>query len=210
MTIEKGPARVEASIVAMEPVAVAVTSVIVGPVVRQPHRIDANQVPHPNYHSRCHQEVVVVDSGHVDRLRPPPPKQNQTPNSNNKGGRGNNRGSYVEASFDFEPLVKNENRWRPQKNVNSLALAEKKVKSILNKMTKEKFGRLSEQMCEIPLESYETLNMMIRLVYEKAIDEPAFGDMYADLCVLLSQTAQSHTSSYVHFIESDEGTGQRA
>lgn len=133
---------------------------------------------------------------------PPPPKQNQQPN-NNKGGRGNNRG-YVEASFDFEPLVKNENRWRPQKNVDSLALAEKKVKSILNKMTKEKFGRLSEQMCEIPLESYETLNMMIRLVYEKAIDEPAFGDMYADLCVLLSQTAQSHTSSYVHFIESDE------
>jgi hypothetical protein len=134
---------------------------------------------------------------------PPPPVKHTNANANSKGGRGGNRG-YVEASFDFEPLVKNENRWRPQKNANGLVVAEKKVKSILNKMTKEKFGRLSEQMCEIPLESYETLNMMIRLVYEKAIDEPAFGDMYADLCVLLSQTAQSHTSSYVHFFESDE------
>jgi translation initiation factor 4G len=39
-------------------------------------------------------------------------------------------------------------------------------------------------------------------VYEKAIDEPTFGDMYGDLCVKLSQNV--HSMSFVKIIESDE------
>lgn len=124
---------------------------------------------------------------------PPPPK--------NKGGRGNNQ-RYPEPSMNFKPLEKSTNAWRPKKNETTLIVAEKQVKSILNKMTKEKFGKLSTQMCEIPLESYDTLTMMISHVYEKAIDEPAFGDLYADLCTMLSAAAS--TSSFVHYIESDE------
>jgi len=76
------------------------------------------------------------------------------------------------------------------------------VKSILNKMTKEKFAKLSDQMIAIPITSSEMLTMMIENVFDKAIDEPAFGDMYADLCVRLSQSAK--VSSFVHVIESDE------
>eukprot|EP00543_Licmophora_paradoxa_P016157 CAMPEP_0202468532 /NCGR_PEP_ID=MMETSP1360-20130828/75525_1 /ASSEMBLY_ACC=CAM_ASM_000848 /TAXON_ID=515479 /ORGANISM="Licmophora paradoxa, Strain CCMP2313" /LENGTH=101 /DNA_ID=CAMNT_0049093507 /DNA_START=61 /DNA_END=362 /DNA_ORIENTATION=+ len=90
---------------------------------------------------------------------------------------------------NFKPLVKSENRWTPKKNVSSMVVAEKKVKSILNKMTKEKFDRLSKQLCDIPFESYDMQTMVLKRVYEKAIDEPTFGDMYADLCVLLSKTA---------------------
>mmetsp|Transcript_7134 Transcript_7134/g.11294 ORF Transcript_7134/g.11294 Transcript_7134/m.11294 type:complete len:1094 (-) Transcript_7134:624-3905(-) len=126
---------------------------------------------------------------------PPPPK--------NKGGRGNNqRGGYPEPSMDFKPLVKSDNSWKPKKNESTLIILEKKVKSILNKMTKEKFQKLSTQMCEIPLESYDTLTMMISHVYEKAIDEPSFGELYAELCTMLSAAAS--TSSFVHYIESDE------
>lgn len=90
----------------------------------------------------------------------------------------------------------------PQKNANAMILAEKKVKAILNKMTKEKFAKLSDQMCEIPILSFEMLTMIIHNVYEKAIDEPTFGDMYADLCVKLSQTMQAN--NFVKIIESDE------
>lgn len=100
------------------------------------------------------------------------------------------------------PLVKSENHWKPKKNVSAFVVAEKKVKSILNKMTKEKFDRLSKQMLEIPILSYETLTMMIDIVYDKAIDEPSFGEMYADLCVRLSQFVQGN--EFVHVIESDE------
>ena len=128
-----------------------------------------------------------------------PPKQQGQPASNAKGGRHGNNQIYDE---DIEPLVKSENHWRPQMNTSALIVAEKKVKAILNKMTKEKFDRLSEQMLEIPLLSYETLNMMINHVYEKAIDEPAFGDLYANLCSRLSEIASDN--KYVHIIESDE------
>jgi len=83
-----------------------------------------------------------------------------------------------------------------------MAVATKKVKSILNKMTKEKFDRLSQQIIDIPVKSYDLLRMMISNVYEKAIDEPYLGDMYGDLCVRLSQNMQSN--SFVQVIESDE------
>jgi translation initiation factor 4G len=100
------------------------------------------------------------------------------------------------------PLVKSTNGWRPVKSSSALVIAEKQVKAILNKMTKEKFDRLSANMCEIPVLSYEILTMMIGNVYEKAIDEPSFGDMYGDLCIKLSQQVQ--TDSFVKIIESDE------
>jgi translation initiation factor 4G len=81
-------------------------------------------------------------------------------------------------------------------------VAEKTVKSILNKMTKEKFARLAQQMIEIPVTSYAILTMMIENIFDKAIDEPSFGEIYADLCVQLSQSLVGQ--NFVHIIESDE------
>ena len=135
---------------------------------------------------------------------PPTPKNNgNNARGGGGGGRGGGRGGGgYDLPTNFKPLVKSDNRWMPKKNSSAFVIAEKKVKSILNKMTKEKFSKLSQQMLEIPLETYEILTMMIVRVYEKAIDEPSFGDMYADLCVLLSQAA--NTSSFVRLIESDE------
>ena len=45
----------------------------------------------------------------------------------------------------------------PEKNTSAITLVEKKIKSILNKMTKEKFERLATQMTDIPITSYEIL-----------------------------------------------------
>lgn len=69
-------------------------------------------------------------------------------------------------------------------------------------MTKEKFDRLSDQMCEIPISSYEILCTMIYLIYEKAICEPTFGEIYAELCIRLSLKAKQ--KPFVQIIESDE------
>jgi len=137
--------------------------------------------------------------GQWARGQAPPPKP-----QGRGGGRGGRGGRGQGPIFDgpVAPLVKSKNGWRPKKNTSALVVAEKQVKAILNKMTKEKFDRLSAQMCEIPVLSYEILTMMIGNVYEKAIDEPTFGDMYGDLCVKLSQRVQ--TDSFVHIIQSDE------
>lgn len=140
---------------------------------------------------------VIGDQGQWSRGQAPPKGQNQ---------RGNRRGQQKNQSPVFDepvvPLVKSENHWKPKKNTSALVVAEKKVKSILNKMTKEKFERLSAQMMEIEILNMQTLDMMIDNIYDKAIDEPSFGDMYADLCALLSQNVQ--VSQLVHIIESDE------
>lgn len=137
-----------------------------------------------------------------------PPKQQQQDNrgGGGRGGGRNNRGGHGQQQPLYDgpvaPLDMSENRWRPTKNTSVIIIAEKKVKSILNKMTKEKFTRLATQMIEIPIISYEMLSIMIENVYDKAIDEPTFGDMYADLCVMLSQSVKG--SEFVHIIKSDE------
>lgn len=123
----------------------------------------------------------------------------QQNNSNNKKGRHNNGNDFYDGPV--APLEKSKNGWRPINDSSPKVVAEKKVKSILNKMTKEKFDRLAAQMLEIPVISYDILKVMINNVYEKAIDEPSFGDMYGDLCVKLSQL---QNSSYIQIIESDE------
>lgn len=121
------------------------------------------------------------------------------------GGRGRGgRGGYSEDLFDGPTPILNtsENRWMPVKDANTIAVTEKKVKSILNKMTKEKFEKLANQMIEIPITSFEVLTTMIHSVYEKAIFEPSFGEIYADLCARLSDKAKQNP--FVKMIESDE------
>jgi MIF4G domain len=142
-------------------------------------------------------------------------QRGQAPPKGQKGGRGgggtdrrrgSQNGGNQQPLFDgpVAPLVLSENRWKPVKNTSPLAAAEKAVKGILNKMTKEKFDRLSAQMIDIQILSYDMLTMMIHHVYEKAIDEPSFGDMYADLCVQLSKGAAQANNDFVKVIESDE------
>ena len=130
------------------------------------------------------------------------PPKNKGNNKNGRRGSQNNEPPLLEGPV--APLVISENRWKPSKDNNPLAVAEKTVKGILNKMTKEKFDRLATQMCDIQILSYDMLTMIIHNVYEKAIDEPSFGDMYADLCVRLSKGAAQANNDFVKVIESDE------
>ncbi|WFD34925.1 hypothetical protein MCUN1_001771 [Malassezia cuniculi] len=90
------------------------------------------------------------------------------------------------------PLAFSENRWKPQSlegddKANHAILVERKVKSLLNKLTVEKFDSISEQIVEWANKSQDetdgrTLRQVIALVFEKAIDESAWSEMYAQLC----------------------------
>ena len=132
-----------------------------------------------------------------------PPQRPPRGGRGGRGGRGHHRQNHHDEYLGpVAPLVKSENRWMPQKNNSVMVATEKKVKGILNKMTKEKFGKLSTQMCDIPILSYEMLTMIIHRVYEKAIDEPSFGDMYADLCCRLAERVSPE--SIIEIIRSNE------
>ncbi|CAK9199009.1 unnamed protein product [Sphagnum troendelagicum] len=61
------------------------------------------------------------------------------------------------------------------------------VKGILNKLTPEKYDLLLEQMMQAGISSAEILQGVILLIFDKAVLEPNFCSMYAQLCVNLSK-----------------------
>lgn len=60
------------------------------------------------------------------------------------------------------------------------------VRGILNKLTPENFEKLSDELLKLDFNSSKILNGTILLIFEKAIDEPKYSSMYAQLCKRLS------------------------
>ncbi|KAH7096849.1 ARM repeat-containing protein [Auriculariales sp. MPI-PUGE-AT-0066] len=121
--------------------------------------------------------------------------------------RGNNRESKLSTSTPInmhpnsglpgfepvEPLQRTDNAWGRRGGGGTPAatdgaeIVERKVKSLLNKLTLEKFDTISDQIIEWANKSEKekdgrTLIQVIRLVFEKATDEAAWSQMYARLC----------------------------
>ncbi|KAG9100203.1 hypothetical protein FRC06_004447 [Ceratobasidium sp. 370] len=120
--------------------------------------------------------------------------------------RGGNRGDSMRAggyqtpanqtmaSFEHvAPLEQSENRWvagstqRTPQQIEARALVDRKVKSLLNKLTMDKFDSISDQIIEWANKSEQekdgsTLMQVIKLIFEKAKDEAGFSEMYARLC----------------------------
>ena len=106
-----------------------------------------------------------------------------------------------------EPLPVNPNRWKPKRPEASLGplpgggdadkltpeVVQRKVKSLLNKLTLEKFDKITDQILEIASQSRtetdgRTLRQIIQLTFEKATDEPNFSVMYALFCRKIMET----------------------
>ncbi|KAJ1965235.1 hypothetical protein IWQ62_002719 [Dispira parvispora] len=97
-----------------------------------------------------------------------------------------------------KPLVKSDNRWKPmslsesnkkqgEDDIPSDEVIQRKVKSLLNKLTLEKFTSVGGQIIEFANLSVKTgngriLELVIQLIFEKAVDEPNFSSVYALLC----------------------------
>ncbi|XP_075330157.1 eukaryotic translation initiation factor 4 gamma 1 isoform X6 [Odontesthes bonariensis] len=62
----------------------------------------------------------------------------------------------------------------------------KRVRSILNKLTPQKFQQLMKQVSELTVDTEERLKGVIDLTFEKAISEPDFSVAYANMCRCLS------------------------
>ncbi|CAL1358692.1 unnamed protein product [Linum trigynum] len=63
----------------------------------------------------------------------------------------------------------------------------KTVKGILNKLTPEKFDLLKGQLIDSGITSADILKGVISLIFEKAVLEPTFCPMYAQLCFDLNE-----------------------
>mmetsp|Transcript_20829 Transcript_20829/g.40851 ORF Transcript_20829/g.40851 Transcript_20829/m.40851 type:complete len:1135 (-) Transcript_20829:40-3444(-) len=102
------------------------------------------------------------------------------------------------------PLKTTEKGWKPKAAANELEGTIKKVNGILNKLTLEKFERLSKQMLEIPMKSVKMLKETMAAIFDKALAEPKFGELYADLCrVIVESKAKGHEWDFVEIVEND-------
>jgi translation initiation factor 4G len=111
------------------------------------------------------------------------------------------------AGIEVKPLPLSTNGWKPRSLVGAgpatgaagpapgagaggsldPEAVQRKVKSALNKMTPEKFDRISDQILEIAGQSKDendgrTLRQVIQLTFEKACDEAHWASMYAKFC----------------------------
>lgn len=104
-----------------------------------------------------------------------------------------NKPNVIHVSLSLREDVKlreTENAWKPAR-LKQCTLTEeetktealyKRVRSVLNKLTPQKFNTLVEQVRHLPIDTQERLQGVINLVFEKAVDEPSFSVEYALLC----------------------------
>ncbi|XP_011018056.1 PREDICTED: eukaryotic translation initiation factor isoform 4G-1 [Populus euphratica] len=85
-------------------------------------------------------------------------------------------------------LVKAEVPWSSRRvNLSEKERVLKTVKGILNKLTPEKFDVLKGQLIDSGITSTDILKGVISLIFDKAVLEPTFCPMYAQLCSDLNE-----------------------
>jgi len=60
-------------------------------------------------------------------------------------------------------------------------------KAILNKLTPDNFERLSQQLLDVGITEAKTLIGLIAQVFDKALFEPHFCELYSQLCFVLQK-----------------------
>ncbi|XP_062183945.1 eukaryotic translation initiation factor-like [Phragmites australis] len=85
-------------------------------------------------------------------------------------------------------LIKAEVPWSSRRgNLSEKDRVLKTVKGILNKLTPEKFDLLKGQLIEAGITTADILKDVITLIFDKAVFEPTFCPMYAQLCADLNE-----------------------
>ncbi|KAK4752331.1 hypothetical protein SAY87_021129 [Trapa incisa] len=73
---------------------------------------------------------------------------------------------------------------------------QRQLKAILNKLTPENFERLFKQAKDVGIDNVVTLTGLISQIFDKALMEPTFCEMYANLCSHLSQVLPNFTEGH--------------
>ncbi|KAK1750650.1 hypothetical protein QBC47DRAFT_91328 [Echria macrotheca] len=108
------------------------------------------------------------------------------------------------AGIEVKPITTSSTGWKPisigrpsaavaQPGHMDPEMVQRKVKAALNKMTPEKFDKISDGILEIASQSKNeqdgrTLRQVIQLTFEKATDEAHWASMYAKFCKRMLET----------------------
>jgi len=78
-----------------------------------------------------------------------------------------------------------ENAWRPEFKRTDDETTEsliKRARGMLNKLTPQNFEKIRNDFMNFKIDQVVKLKKLIELIFDKAVDEPAFCDQYAQLC----------------------------
>ncbi|CAI5741477.1 unnamed protein product [Peronospora destructor] len=133
-----------------------------------------------------------------------------------RGGRGGGgaRGDYGRPPppplYDgpVEPLTVSANRWKPTKEKETSVFEKtlKYIKSLLNKLTREKFAKLTNELCAVEIDSFVLLSSIVATIMDKALEEPTFADVYSDLCKEIHTRTIKKPWSFLSVLSDEKGS----
>ena len=117
-----------------------------------------------------------------------PGRQSMGGSMGRKSGARISRQSAHEEEFN---ALKSETGWKPQSIVgptgeDPVEVYGRKVRSFLNKLTVEKFLPITKEIMDLEITTFDQLTCLIDSIFEKAVTESKFAEMYARLCLHLS------------------------
>lgn len=86
----------------------------------------------------------------------------------------------------FQAMHRAEKKYEVGKISNEEEIKQRQLKAILNKLTPQNFEKLFEKVKEVNIDSAHTLTGVISQIFDKALMEPTFCEMYSDFCFHLS------------------------
>lgn len=96
------------------------------------------------------------------------------------------KGLFSSPRNNFPVMHKAENKYEVGKVSDEEHSKQRQIKAILNKLTPQNFDKLFVQVKEVNIDSAFTLTGVISQIFDKALMEPTFCEMYAKFCVDLA------------------------
>ncbi|XP_076888763.1 eukaryotic translation initiation factor 4G-like [Bidens hawaiensis] len=95
--------------------------------------------------------------------------------------------NYQKGLMAHTPMMhKAEKKYEIGKVTDEEQAKQRKLKSILNKLTPQNFEKLFEQVKQVNIDNADTLSGVIGQIFDKALMEPTFVEMYANFCSRLA------------------------
>ncbi|XP_054780320.1 eukaryotic translation initiation factor 4G-like isoform X2 [Prosopis cineraria] len=96
------------------------------------------------------------------------------------------RGLIPSPQTPLQMMHKAEKKYEVGKVTDEEQAKQRQLKAILNKLTPQNFEKLFEQVKAVNIDNAGTLTRVISQIFEKALMEPTFCEMYADFCFHLA------------------------
>ncbi|XP_010941007.1 eukaryotic translation initiation factor 4G [Elaeis guineensis] len=95
---------------------------------------------------------------------------------------GTQRGLIPSPQTPAQVMHKSQNKYLVGKVTDEEQAKQRRLKAILNKLTPQNFEKLFQQVKEVNIDNTVTLTGVISQIFDKALMEPTFCEMYADFC----------------------------